>query len=113
VAVTDEVDPLDSGRAIGDAGAGEERVDPPATLVDGGIDGLALRQVHPDRLDPGHLDLGEVHHHDVGAGVLREHGGGGAHSGGPTATTTRLPSYRNLSNRLKRLSPSGWPRITG
>ncbi len=38
VAVADEVDLLDAGRAVGDAGAGQQRVDRAAALVDGGVD---------------------------------------------------------------------------
>ena len=35
-----------------------------------------------DGLGPGQRDLGEVHHDDLGAGVLDQLGGGGTHAGG-------------------------------
>ena len=84
VAVADEVDPLDAGRAVGDAGAGQQRVDRTAALVDGGVDRGLLGEVQVDGLGAGEGDLGEVHHHDLGAGVERQLGGGGTHSGGTT-----------------------------
>src|SRR5262245_44825114 len=80
--MTDEVDALDGRGAVGDARAGEERMDDAATLVDGGVDRRTLGQVHADRLDVRQRDLGEVHDHDLGAGVLRYPGGRGADAAG-------------------------------
>ena len=49
VAVPDEVDPLDARRAVGDTGAGEERVDGTTALVDSGVDALPVAQIEVDR----------------------------------------------------------------
>ena len=72
------------GRPVGHAGAREQRVHRAAALVDGGVDGVLLGQVDVDGLGARQRDLGEVHHHDLGTGVLRQLGGGGAHAGGAT-----------------------------
>ena len=73
------------GRAVGDAGAREQRVHGPAALVD------ARRRSTPARarltwiaFTPGERDLGEVHHDDLGPRVLHELGDGRAHTGGTT-----------------------------
>ena len=54
----------------------------PPQLVERGVDRVLLGQVDVDGLDARQGDLGEVHDHDVGAGVLHQLGGGGAHAGG-------------------------------
>ncbi len=82
--MTGEVDLLDVGRAVGHAGAGHQRVHRAAALVDRGVDGVLVGQVHLDGLDPGQLHVGEVHHHDLGAGVAGQLGRGGTHAGGAT-----------------------------
>ena len=82
VAVADEVDLLDVRRAVGHARAREQRVDRAGALVEGGVDRGLLAEVHVDRLRARKLDLREVHHHDLGAGVLHELGDGRAHAGG-------------------------------
>ena len=73
------------GRAVGDAGAGEQRVRPARRTR------RRRRRWRPCRrgstwmaFTPGEGDLGEVHHHDLGAGVLDQLGGGGTHAGGTT-----------------------------
>ena len=82
VAVADEVDPLETRRAVGHARAREQRVHGPVALRERGVDRGRLAQVHLDRLRAGQLHLGEVHHHDLGARVLHELGYGRAHTGG-------------------------------
>ena len=81
-AVTDEVDLLDPGRAVSDTGAGEERVDRPAALLDRAVDRGGVGEVDLDGLDAGEADVGVVHDHDLGAGVLHQLGRGRAHAGG-------------------------------
>ena len=81
----EEVDFLDAGRAVGDARAGEQRVDRAAAFVDGAVDRGGVGEVDLDGLGAGQVDVGVVHHHDLGAGVLhqlgrrRTHAGGSAH----------------------------------
>ena len=70
------------GRAVGDAGAREQRVHRAAALVDGGVDRRLVGEVELDRLDARQRHLGAVHHDDLGAGVLRELGDRRAHAGG-------------------------------
>ena len=79
-----EVDLLDVGRPVGHARARHERVDRAAALVDGGVDRGLVAQVHVDGLGSGELDLGVVHHHDLGAGVEGQLGGSGPHTRGTT-----------------------------
>ena len=52
----------------------------PRALVERGVDRRLLAEVHVDRLRARQLDLGEVHHHDLGARVLHELGDGRAHA---------------------------------
>ena len=91
VPVSDEVDLLDARRAVGHPGTGEQRVHRAAALVDGGVDGVPVGQVHVDGLRAGQLHLGEVHHHDLGTGVLHELGRGRAHARGATDHQDPLP----------------------
>ena len=60
----------------------KQRVDRAAALVDRGVDRRLLGQVDVDGLGARQRDLGEVHDHDLGAGVLHQLGGGGPHAGG-------------------------------
>ena len=46
------------------------------------VDARLVAQVEVDRLHTGERHRREVHHHDLGAEVLHELGGGRAHSGG-------------------------------
>ena len=62
-----------------------------AALVDRGVDGVLVGQVDVDGLRPGELDLGEVHHHDLGAGVLHQLGRGRTHARGATDDQDPLP----------------------
>jgi hypothetical protein len=66
-------------------------VDRPAARVDRGVDGVLLGEVDLDRLDAGQLHLGEVHHHDLGAGVQQQLGGRCAHPGGASDHHHALP----------------------
>src|SRR5436189_5958375 len=50
VAVAEKVDLLDAGRAVGNAGAREERVHRTAALVDGAVDTGAVGEIYLDRL---------------------------------------------------------------
>ena len=85
VTVAEEVDLLDARRAVGDAGAREQRVDAAAALVDRGVDRRLVGEVDRDRAgDPGDVHRGEVHRHHFGAGVDEQTGGGVAHTGGGT-----------------------------
>ena len=73
------------GRAVGDAGAREQRVDAAAALVDGGVDRRLVGEVDGDRAgDPVDVHRREVHGHDFGAGIDEQAGGGVAHAGGGT-----------------------------
>ncbi len=83
-AVADEVDLLDAGRAIGDAGAEKSAcTGPPHSSTAASIDAGSAR-LSVDRLAPGEGDVGVVHHHDLCAGVLHQLGGRRAHAGGAT-----------------------------
>ena len=82
MAVTDEVDPLDTRCAVGDAGAREQRVHVPAALVDGSVDRRRVGEIEMNCFHPGQRDLGEVHHHDLGPGVPDELGRRRAHAAG-------------------------------
>ena len=70
VPVADEVDLLDPRRALGDTGAGEQRVDRSAALFDGGIDRGLVGEVELDGLDAVERHVGAIHHDDLGPGVL-------------------------------------------
>ena len=83
VAVADEVDLLDTRRAVGHAGAREQRIHPTTAGVDSGVDGGLLDQVDVYRLDAGQGDVGDVHDHDLGAGVPSQLRRGGTHPRGP------------------------------
>jgi hypothetical protein len=83
VAVTDEVDLLDAIGAVGNAGAGEQRVDRAAALVDRRVDVRLVAQVEADRLRTRQRDRRVVHHHDLGTEVLHQFGRRGTHAGGP------------------------------
>ncbi len=83
-AVPDEVDALDTGRSVGDARAGEQRVDGTAALVDRDVDRGLVGEIEGDRLRVRQRDGGPVHDHDLGAGVLHELGDRGAHAGRAT-----------------------------
>ena len=67
-----------------DAGAGEQRVDRAAALVDRGVDARLVAEVEVDRLDALEGDRREVHHDDLGAEVLHQLRGRGTHAGGTT-----------------------------
>src|SRR5439155_13572928 len=69
VAVPDEVDALDAGRPVGDAGTREEGVHGPAARVDGFVDRRLVGEVGVDGGDARRRDIGEIHHHDVGTRV--------------------------------------------
>ena len=56
---------------------------PPHSSTAASIDALSERS-SCDRLHAGERDLGAVHHHDLGARVLRQLGGRRAHAGGAT-----------------------------
>src|SRR3954465_9735522 len=79
--MADEVDLLEVGRAVGDPGAREQRVDRTADLLEGGVDRRLLPEVDVDRLDPVELHLGEVHDHGLGTGVPHELGRSRTHAG--------------------------------
>ena len=113
VPVADEVDPLDSGRAVGDAGAGEERIDGPAALVDGGVDRGTLGQVHADRLDPGSVTAAKSMTTTSAPASCASWAAAAPIPVAPPTTTTRLPSYRNASNRLMSALLHGVPNSTG
>ena len=50
-----------------------------------------VAQIDVDRLGARKLDLGEVHHRDLGARVLHERGDGRPHAGGTTDHEGPLP----------------------
>ena len=56
---------------------------PPHSSIAASID-ASVAEVHVDRLRAREGDLGEVHHHDLGAGVEHQLGDRGAHAGGTT-----------------------------
>ena len=85
------------GRAVGDAGAREQRVHRAAALVDRGVDRRLVAEVDVDRLRARQRDLGEVHHHDLGARVLHELRDRRAHSGG--TTDDERPACRRSERR--------------
>ena len=87
----DEVDLLNTGRAVCHTGAGEQGVDRPTALVHGGVDGRFFGQVDVDGLGAGQLHLGEVHHDDLSPGLLHQLGGGRAHTGGAPDNEDSLP----------------------
>ena len=78
----DEVDLLETGGAVGHTRAREQRVHRTAALVERGIDRCLVREVDLNRLRARQRDGREVHHHDLGAGVLHERRDRGAHPGG-------------------------------
>jgi hypothetical protein len=82
VAVTDEVDPLDARRAVGYTGARHQCVHRPPALGDGNVDRRPVSQVDVNGRDTGQGDLGEIHDHHLGPGVLDQLGGGGPHASG-------------------------------
>ena len=81
-AVADEVDALDPGCAVGDAGAREQRVHGSAALVHGGIDRRLVGEVELDGLHARQGHRGAIHHDDLRARILRELGHRRAHAGG-------------------------------
>lgn len=83
-AMPDEVDLLEVRSAVGDTRAREQRVHRPAALVERGVDRRRVTEVNVHRLRAGKLDLGEVHHHDLGACVVHKLRDGCAHPGRTT-----------------------------
>ncbi len=63
-----------------------------AALVDRGVDRSGVGEVDVNRLRARKRDLGEVHHHDLGPGVLHQLRDRGAHPAGTTDDEARLPS---------------------
>lgn len=64
VSMAEEVDALDARRAIGNASAGEKRINRATALVDRGIDLILVAKVNHDGSEA--LDRDVIHHHDIG-----------------------------------------------
>ena len=65
---------------------------PPHSSMAASIEAVSARSTWI-AFDAGQRDLGEVHDHDLGAGVLHQLGGAAPMPVAPPTTSARLPSY--------------------